>query len=72
MEKSIESWREGRSHEPPEVEIRAPDFLILSDLDLMRNRFWKGSETRRCPQLIYPMKAKVSLPFWFLSKGRTS
>lgn len=44
----------------------------MSELGPTRNRPWRGSETRWCPHLIYLVKGKVSLPFWFPSKGKTS
>lgn len=47
----------------------------MSKLGLTRNRPWRGSETRRCPPPYLSREVridKVSLPFWFLSKGKTS
>lgn len=72
LERGENSWNPQRWKSGPHIFLRREDFLILPELGLTRNRPWRGSETRRCPHLIYPMKGKVSLPFWFLSKGKTS
>lgn len=72
LEKGEISWSPQRWKSGPHIFLKREYFLTLSELGLTRNRLWWGSKTRRYSHFIYPVEDKVSLPFWFLSKEKTT